>query len=130
MATEYQLGRIGPHGVMVEVPSKMVHELMARNDAGEDVTPEVVVSIEGVGDVCRYDNGVVCLRKADSVAFPPWSHRFDDRWPYEALCFGPVPVGSVPLDPAITVVDGVFYGFVRTDTVRLDFEDGVFVRLP
>jgi hypothetical protein len=51
-------------------------------------------------------------------------------WPYEALAFGPVPVGSVPLDPAITVVDGVFYGVVRTDTVQLDFEGGHFVRLP
>jgi len=41
-----------------------------------------------------------------------------------------VPIGSVSLDPAITVVDGVFYGVVRTDTVRLDFEGGLSVRLP
>jgi hypothetical protein len=107
-----------------------MEEIRERADAGDDVTPEVVVSIEGVGDVRRYFNGVLSLRHSGGESFPPWSHHFGDGWPYEALAFGPVPVGSVPLDPAITVVDGVFYGVVRTDTVRLEFEGGLVVRLP
>jgi hypothetical protein len=48
----------------VGVPVSWTDEIQARADAGEDVTPEVVVSIEGVGDVCRYFTGVVSLRKS------------------------------------------------------------------
>jgi hypothetical protein len=128
--TNHGPGRAGTRVLNVGVPVSWTDEIRARAAAGEDVTPEVVVSIDGVGDVRRYFNGVVSLRHSGGEAFPPWSHHIGDRWPYEALAFGPVPVGSVPLDPAITVVDGVFYGVVRTDTVRLDFEGGLFVRLP